>query len=105
MTYAFLKTLLAQLLPATFESVAPAGLTRFIVCQRYGLSPVYAGDANVWDFPRVQIDVYTRDPEDPLPDHVRELLRAWCAPYSVQAMTYDDETALYRTILQLEVIS
>ena len=105
MTYASLKTLLSDLLPGgVFETAAPAGETRFIVHHCYGTTPVYADDTNIWEFPRVQLDIYTRDPDDELPGQVKQLLRAWATTWSVQYMGWDDETGLYRVILQLEVL-
>ena len=105
MTYASLIDLLRQLHTDSYDTAVPAGLTRYIVAHTYGGNSVQAGDRNVWDFLRVQIDVYTQSPEDPLPTLVRELLQAWCCPYLWVDSYYDDETALHRTILQLEVVA
>lgn len=105
MSYASLLSELKILCPDSYDVAAPAGLTRFVVAHRYAESSVYADDSNVWDFPRVQIDVYTQSPDDSLPEDVKLLLRTWCCPYTVQSMAWDDDTALWRTILQTEVIS
>lgn len=105
MTYAALIDLLEDLLPGkVHETAAPAGETRFIVHHCYGTTPVYADDTNIWEFPRVQLDIYTQDPADVLPEQVKQLLRAWATTWSVQYMGYDDETKLNRVILQLEVM-
>ena len=105
MTFALLLDLLKKLFPDTYDTAVPAGKTRFIVATRYGMESVYGSDANAWDFVRVQIDVYTQDPDDGLPGLVRDLLRAWCCPYSVQGVGWDDDAARVRTTLQLEVIA
>lgn len=102
MTFAALLDLVRKLIPA-YDTAAPHGLTRYVVGHMYGAESHYADDANLFDFPRVQLDVYTQSPEDELPWQVMDLLRAWNLPYTVVDMVYDDETALHRTILQLEV--
>ena len=104
MTYADLKNLLQKLLPDTYDTAAPAGKVRYIVLHRYGANSVYGSNSNVFDFPRVQIDVYAQSPEDTLPGLVRQILRLWNVPYTVQDESWDDDTALYRTILQTEVL-
>ena len=88
------------------DAVAPSGVERFIVAAQYGASSAYGADANVLDIPRVQIDIYTPDPEDPLPDRVMSLLQAWHMPYTVIGRNiYEEDRNVLRTILQLEVIA
>lgn len=104
MTYADLLSLIRILLPETYDTAVPAGKVRYIVLHRYGANSVYGSNSNVFDFPRVHIDVYTQGPEDALPGLVRQILRLWNLPYTVQGESWDDDTALYRTILQTEVL-
>lgn len=86
-------------------TMAPSGVDRFVVAAQYGASSDYGADANILDIPRVQIDIYTPDPEDPLPGRVMALLQAWHMPYTVQALTvYEEDRNIFRTILQLEVL-
>lgn len=105
MTYASLINLLRTVIPEFYDTAAPAGLTRFGVAAVYGAESHYGDDANVLDFPRVQIDLYFQDPADSLPGDVCETLRAWSWPYSVQDRVWDDDRALFRVILQTEVLS
>lgn len=105
MTFARLLQLLKTLHHDSYDTAAPAGLTRFITATRYGATSVYGSNANAWDFIRVQIDVYVQDPDDALPGMVRDLLRAFSQPYTVQGIAWDDDTARVRTILQTEVIA
>lgn len=104
MTYAALLSRIRKRVP-TYDVAAPRGLTRYVVGHMYGAESHYADDANLFDFPRVQLDIYTQSPSDKLPWKVMGTLRCMHLPYTVVDQIYDDETALYRTILQLEVLS
>lgn len=77
---------------------------RYIVYQVYGASGQYGDNVNLFDFPRVQLDVYTQDPEDPLPGRVCALLRENGCAYEIIDQVYDDDLALFWSILRFEVI-
>lgn len=97
--------LLRTVCPEFYDTAAPRGLTRYGVAHAYGAQSEYADDANILDFPRVQIDLYFQDPADTLPGDVCETLRAWGVPYAVMDRVYEDDRALFRVILQTEVFS
>ena len=105
MNYASLLSALRLLWADTYDRAAPAGKTRFAVLSRYGSEPLQGDDRNLMDFPRCQLDVYTQSPDDPLPGEFCELLGGMCLPYQIMDEVWDDELALYRVIIQLEVFS
>ena len=104
MTYASLLTLLRQLCP-TYEEAAPAGLTRYVTASLYGSEAASGDDGTLWEFPKVQLDVWAQQPRDRLFGDVRDLLQAWSCPYQMIARVYDDDLAMFRMILQLEVLA
>lgn len=94
---------LKELTGVPADVIAPPDTPRFAVASAYGASSVYGDDANLLDVPRVQIDVYTQDPADELPDEVMELLQSWHLPYTVEALNvYDEETNRLRCIIQTD---
>lgn len=104
MTYASLRASLKKLCPATYRRAAPRGLTRYIVTSRYGASLLRGDDAALRRLPRIQIDVYWQQEDDPLPDLVCELLDALGIAYELVDDVYEDDLALFRRLLQTEVI-
>lgn len=103
MTLQELDTALKAVCPNTYELAAPAGATRAIVWHCYGASHLIGGDCTVVDVPKVQIDILYQQLDDSLADDVKEALRELHLPYEVQDDSYDDEYAIRRCILQLEV--
>lgn len=103
MTYASLRASLKALCPNTYRWAAPHGLTRYIMLHRYGANAIRGDDTRLHSFPRVQIDIYTQDEEDALPDQVCDMLTAAGMDYELTDEIYDEDLALFRTILQLEV--
>lgn len=96
---------LEELTGVPADVIAPPDTPRFAVASAYGASSVYGDDANLLDIPKVQIDVYTQDTADELPDEVMALLQSWHLPYTVEALNvYDEETNRLRSIIQAEVI-
>ena len=87
-----------------YENAAPPKKQRFVVWHRYGRSSTYGDDRNQLDAPKVQIDIVTNIPDDPLADDIMEALWLMDLPYSVESEGYDDDYAAFRTILQLVVI-
>lgn len=104
MTYANLRAALKQLCSDTYRIAAPAGKTRYIVCHRYGASFLRGDGVSLRRLPRIQIDVYWQAEDDELPEQVCDLLDALSLSYELVDEVYDDELALNRRILQLEVI-
>lgn len=104
MTYANLRTLLKALTPEVYRWAAPAGKTRYIVCRKYGYSLLRGDDSAVGRFPRVQLDVFWQDEEDELFDSVLDLLDANSLGYDLQDTVWDDDLALFRGILTLELM-
>ena len=103
MTLQELDTALKAVCPNTYELAAPAGATRAIVWHCYGASHLIGGDCTVVDVPKEQIDILYQQLDDSLADDVKEALRELHLPYEVQDDSYDDEYALRRCILLLEV--
>ena len=103
MTLQELDTALKAVCPNTYELAAPAGATRAIVWHCYGASHLIGGDCTVVDVHKVQIDILYQQLDDSLADDVKEALRELHLPYEVQDDSYDDEYALRRCILLLEV--
>lgn len=87
-----------------YELAAPKGAERFAVWHRYGRSSTYGDDRNQLDAPKVQIDIISGNPVDPLFDGITDALGLMALPYSVLSEGYDDDYCAYRTILQLVVI-
>ena len=104
MTYADLQAALEQLCPVTKTLAVPRGALRYVALSRYGADTLKGDDTSLAAFGRVQLDVCTQDPADPLPRRVAALLTACCLPWDVDAETWDDELAMYRTIIQTEVM-
>lgn len=88
----------------TYEIAAPKSKQRFVAWHRYGRSPLHGDDRNQLDAPKVQIDIVTNIPDDPLADDISSALWLMDLPYTVVSEGYDDEYAAFRTILQLVVI-
>lgn len=88
----------------TYEVPAPKGKQRFVAWHRYGRKPVLGDNRNQLDAPRVQIDIVTNIPNDPLVDDICAALWMMDLPYSVESEGYDDEYTAFRTILQLVVV-
>ena len=104
MTYANLRAALKALCPDTYRRAAPHGKTRYIVTHRYGGSFLRGDDGNLRRLPRIQIDVCWQAEDDALPDQVCDLLDSLSLGYDLADEIYDEELALYRLILQLEVV-
>ena len=104
MTYANLRTLLKTLTPEVYRWAAPAGKTRYIVCSRYGYSQLQGDDSSVARLPRIQLDVYWQDEEDELFDDLLDLLEVNSLGYDLQDVVWDDDLALFRGIVQLELM-
>lgn len=104
MTYANLRTLLKTLTPEVYRWAAPHGKTRYIVCSRYGFAQIQGDDGAVARLPRIQLDVYWQSDEDELFDDVLDLLDESSLGYDLQDVVWDDELALFRGIVQLELM-
>ena len=104
MTFANLRTLLKTLTPEVYRWAAPHGKTRYIVCRKYGYSLLRGDDSAVGRFPRVQLDVFWQDEEDELFDSVLDLLDANSLGYDLQDTVWDDDLALFRGIITLELM-
>lgn len=104
MTYANLRTLLETLTPEVYRWAAPAGKTRYIVCRRYGYSLLRGDDSTVARLPRIQLDVFWQTEEDDLLDNVLDLLDANGVGYDLQDVIWDDDLALFRGVIQLELM-
>lgn len=86
------------------DTIAPPDTPRCCAAHAYAAASFYGDDANILDIPRVQIDVYTQDPADELPEQVAALLQAWHLPYTIELLReYDEETNRLRSIFQAEV--
>lgn len=103
MTLQDLDSALKSVCPATYELAAPASAARAVVWHCYGAAHLLADDCTVVDVPKVQIDILYQQLDDSLAEDVKEALRGLHLPYEVQEDSYDDEYALRRCILQLEV--
>ena len=55
-------------------------------------------------FPRVQLDVYWQAEDDELLDDVLDLLDANSVGYDLQDVIWDDELALFRGVVQMELM-
>lgn len=103
MTLQELDTALKAVCPNTYELAAPAGATRAIVWNCYGAAHLIGGDCTVVDIHKVQLDIFYQALDDTLAEDVKAALRELYLPYEVQDDGYDDEYALRRCILLLEV--
>lgn len=103
MTLQDLETSLRAVCPETYELMAPAGAIRAVVWNCYGAAHLIADDCTVLDVPKVQIDIFYQDLADSLAEDVKGVLRTLYLPYEVQEDSYDDEYALRRCIILLEV--
>lgn len=88
----------------TYELVAPAGITRAIVWHSYGATTLHGDDIVADQCPKVQIDVYWESSTDTLLRDVETFLTQSGQSYNVVDIYYDDEYALRRCILQLELV-
>ena len=87
------------------DTVGAPDKGRCAVVSPYTAASFYGDDANLLDVPKAQIDIYTPDQDDGLPEEIMELLQAWHLCYTVEDLrSYDPETNRLRTILQTEVI-
>ena len=105
MTYASLRTLLKSLTPDVYRWAAPSGKTRYIVCRKYALTLLRGDDSAVARLPRVQLDIFWQSDEDTLFDDVLDLLDDNGLGYDLQDAVWDDDLALFRGIVQLELIA
>ena len=87
-----------------YSPAAPKGKQRYVVWHRYGRSSVYGNNRNQVDAPKVQIDIVSNIINDPLVDDIAAALWLMDLTYTVISEGYDDEYAVYRTILQLVVV-
>ena len=104
MTFANLRTELKTLTPEVYRWAAPSGKTRYIVCRKYGYSLLRGDDSAVGRIPRIQLDVFWQDEEDELFDDVLDLLDANALGYDLGDVIFDDDLALYRGIITLELM-
>ena len=104
MTYSELKTALEAACETVSEWAAPAGAERFIVLSPYGSDGPVADDAVRLEVQRVQLDLCWQQPGDTLLGDVKRALTAADTPYSVENVSYDDDYAAMRAILELEVL-
>lgn len=104
MTLSSFHTNLKEAFPDTYETAAPKGKQRYVVWHRYGRSSTYGDDRNQVDALKVQIDIVTNIPDDPMVDDIMAALWLMDLPYSVESEGYDDDYGAFRTILQLVVI-
>ena len=95
---------LKEAFPDVYETAAPKNKQRFVVWHRYGRSSSYGDNRNQLDAPKVQIDIVTNVPDDPMVEDIMAALWAMDLPYTVESDGYDDDYAAFRTILQLVVI-
>lgn len=103
MTLQSLEDRLKQLCPQTHHLAAPRGVTRYIVWNEYGKQVVSGSDTTALALPKVQLDIVTQNPADPLSDDVALLLETLRLPYEIVDFGYDDEYAAMRCIMQLVV--
>lgn len=101
MTLQNLEDWLKQLCPRTYPLAAPRGVSRYIAINEYGKQNVSGSDTTVLTLPKVQLDIVTQNPSDPLPEDVGTLLETLQLPYEVVELGYDDEYAAMRCIIQL----
>ena len=85
MTFANLKTSLETLTTEVYRWAAPAGKA-------------------VARLPRIQLDVYWQAEDDELLDDVLDLLDANSVGYDLQDTVWDDDLALFRGIVTLEMM-
>ena len=105
MTLQIFEQILKDVCPDTFELQAPRNRSRFVVWHRYGTKSGHGDDQNVFDLPKVQIDVLQQDPQDTLADDICSALSAAHLPYTIlDYQVYDPDYARLRTIMQLVVI-
>ena len=104
MTYASLRAALKTLCPDTYRWAAPPGKNRYIVCRRYGYSLLRGDDSAVARLPRIQLDVFWQTEEDELFDDLLDLLDANALGYDLQDVIWDDDLALFRGIITLELM-
>lgn len=104
MTYVNLRTLLKTLTADVFRWAAPSGKTRYIVCRKYALALLRGDDSAVARLPRVQLDIFWQSDEDSLFDDVLDLLDDNGLGYDLQDVVWDDDRALFRGIVQLELM-
>lgn len=91
--------------PQTYEGTAPQGARRFLCWHCYGAQSSYGDNRNVFDLPKVQLDILTQSTTDDLVDEVCQALGAAGLTYAVMDPgTYDPDYNAIRTILQLVVI-
>lgn len=95
---------LKQACPEVYETAAPQNATRYVVWHRYGRSSLFGDNRNQLDAAKVQLDIFTTNPNDFLADDITAALWLMDLPYSVESEGYDDEYNAYRTILQLVVV-
>lgn len=86
------------------DTVALPGTARCAVIHAYAGQSIYGEDANIFDVPRAQIDIYTPTLSDDLIEQICALLQSWHLPYEIMDQGYDDDTNRMRTILQLDVL-
>ena len=103
MTLQQFETALKQAVPETYKVAAPKGEQRYVAWHTFGRDSTFGDNRNQMDFPRVQLDIITNNPDDFIVDDVCAALWAMDLPYSVESEGYDDNYAAYRTILQLVV--
>lgn len=103
MTLQDLDAALRNVCPETYELAAPNSATRAVVWHCYGAAHLVGDDCTMLDVPKVQIDVFYQALDDGIVDEVKDTLRTLSLSYEVQEDGYDDEYAMRRCVLQLEV--
>lgn len=95
MTLPDFESLLKTVHPSVWELAAPEGCTRFVCYAKIGESGIAGDDTVVLSFDRMQLDIVTQHPQDPLPDLITGLLSREYIPYRMTRCGYDSNRALH----------
>lgn len=103
MTVDELKAALSEACDVVDSWETSAGLTRYIVLSEYGAKTLIGSDAVRDEIPKVQLDICWQSDGDTLLSDVKEILTENQQTYTVADVAFEDELAVMRAILQLEV--
>ena len=105
MTLQAFEQILKAACPQTYELGAEPRASRCVVWHRFGVQSGHGDNRNLFDLPKLQVDILCKSPTDELVDDVCGALSSHSLPYSVQDyMVYDPDYEQLRTILQLVVV-
>lgn len=108
MTYSGLSAALTAAGWTCYKNGAPKGKTEYIVLAPYSVGRLRGDDGDALRWTRCQLDCYSQEADADLETgkfvSILDTLVNLDLPYSVQDLSYDDDAAALRLILQCDIV-